>query len=156
MTNASDIRKNLDLVAEAGRPAQSPNGADRGKNVKVNLETLAREVPQGSKAKYDFNRGFLTFQDIMDDPRSFLEKYRKESQRETNNLVNYMSGMKPNPKYTDKEKYLRDGYESRGFSNGSVILVWWKEKRENLFIFTSSKDALVEVRDFLKFFRVIA
>lgn len=148
MSNANEIRKTLEIVEQAVKV-----GEDKGKDVKVNIETLARQAP--SKGKYDFNKGFLTFQDLMDDPRPFLEKYRKESKRDTSALTGYLAGMKADPKFTDKEKYLRQGYEARGFSNGRTYLVWWKEKKENLIIFTISKEAHVEIRDFLKFFRII-
>jgi hypothetical protein len=156
MSNANEIRKSLEVIAEA--TAVVAKGATKGapgqvQNVKVNLETLARQSQ--AKAKYDFNKSFLTFRDIMDDPRVFVEKYRKETQKDTSRLVDLINGMKEDPKYTDKEKYLRIGYESKGFSNGRLVLVWWKEKAENLFIFTHSKNDLMDVRDFLKFFSVI-
>lgn len=147
--SASEIRKTMDVMAEApAAPAQKVE-----KNVKVNLETLARSTP--SKGKYNFNKGFLTFQDMMDDPNPFLTKYRKEKAVDTTKLITYLSGMKPLEKYTDKSHYLRIGYEARGFGNSNTILVWWKEKSENLLIFTGSKDAHVEIRDFLQFFRII-
>jgi len=156
MTNTNEIRKNLDLVTEMGKSVSAQNGADKNKDVKVNLETLARQVPQGCKAMYPFNKGFLTFQDIMDDPRPFIEKYRKESGvTDTTNLLELMKGFKPENKFTQKEKYLRAGYESRGFANAHMVLVWWKEKAEQLIMFAKSKENLVEVREFLKFYRVI-
>lgn len=156
MSNATEIRKSLEVINEAVSVAAKGSAKAapaQARNVKVNLETLARQSQ--AKARYDFNKSFLTFRDILDDPRVFLEKYRKETQKDTSVLVQLMMGMKEDPKYTDKEKYLRIGYESKGFSNGKIVLVWWKEKSENLFIFAHSKGDLMDVRDFLKFFSVI-
>ncbi|MNK64643.1 hypothetical protein D3C87_838910 [compost metagenome] len=150
MSNANEMRKALEIVNEAQVPQA---GVDQNKNVRVAIETLGREAP--SRGRYDFNKGFLTFQDILDDPNPFIGKYRKESQQDTSNLAQYIGNMKPNAKLTDKEKYLRDGYESRGFSNGRNYLVWYKDKKESLFIFASSKDDHMQIRDFLKFFNVI-
>lgn len=156
MNNAEQIRKTLEVLNEAtavvakGSAKAAPSQAQ---NVKVNLETLARQSQ--ARAKYDFNKSFLTFRDILDDPRVFLEKYRRETQKDTSKLVELMSGLKEDPKYTDKEKYLRIGYEAKGFSNGKIVLVWWKEKTESLFMFSHSKGDLMDVRDFLKFYSVI-
>lgn len=150
-TNASEIRKAMDLV-EMGKPASNAvRPVD--KNVQVNIQTLAREVK--NKGRYRFNKGFLTFQDILDQPKPFLEKYRKESKQDTSKLTGYLAGFKADPKYTDKEHYLRHGWEARGFSNNQVVLVWFKEKTEDLMIFAHSNDAVVEIRDFLRFFNVI-
>lgn len=154
MSNANEIRKTLEILNEAAPSKKIPQaGVDQNKNVRVNIETLGRQAP--SRGRYDFNKGFLTFQDILDDPNPFIGKYRKESQQDTSNLARYIGGMKPNDKLTDKEKYLRDGYEARGFDNGRNYLVWWKDKKESLLIFASSKDDHMQIRDFLKFFNVI-
>lgn len=151
MSNASEIRKTIELVAEAGNVAKV--GVDQHKNVVVNIETLARET--NAKGKYDFNKGFLTFRDIIDAPASFIEKYRKESRKDTSRLVDYLKNLQVDAKFTDKEKYLREGYEARGYSNGKLILVWWKDKKESLFIFAPNNTVLSEVRDFMKFFGII-
>jgi hypothetical protein len=151
MTNAEQIRKAMDLVEAPAKSDQKP----AEKNVKVNLETLIRDR-RFIKGRYNFNKGFLTFQDIIDNPNPFIEKYRKEAQKDTSNLVTVMSGFKADPKFTDKEKYLRQGWESRGFSNNhNSMLIWFKDNKESLIIFAPSKDLLQEMRDFFLFFNVI-
>jgi hypothetical protein len=122
-------------------------------SVKEYIEWLFKHTP--AKARYDFNKGFLMFQDIMDNPSDALSRYRKESQRETTQLVEILKGMKPDPRYTDKEHYLRIGFESRGYSNGDLVLIWLKDKKENLIICARSNDVIVRVRDFLKHFHII-
>lgn len=126
---------------------------DKGKYVKINIETLARGTPH--RGKYFFNKGFMTFSDIINNPKPYVEKYRKESKTDTSRLITIINGLKVNPKFTDKEHYFRVGYEARGFSNSYLTLVWFKEKQEDLIIFAQTKEDLMLIRDFLKFYRVI-
>jgi hypothetical protein len=92
----------------------------------------------------------------MDDPTQYVQKYRKESQADTSNLVTYLSSMKKDSRYTDKQHYLRQGWEARGYTNGQIILIWFKEKQENLMIFARHNQAIGELRDFFKFFGIIS
>ena len=149
--SANDLRKTMDLLNEAApvEKATKPNT----NNVKVNLETLARSA--GSKGRYNFNKGFLTFQDVLDGPSPFITQYRKTRVVDATRLMTLLDGMQPQEKYTDKSHYLRVGYEARGFSNGKVVLVWFKEKGESLIIFTQNKQDHMDVRDFLEFCQVI-
>lgn len=145
--SAEQMRKAMNTLVEAASADEKP------KSVIENIATLRRHAPLC--ARYYFNKGYLTFMDMMDNPKPQLELYRKESKREITNLVNLLSGMKPDDRYTGKEHYLRIGYEARGFSNGNIVLVWLKDKQESLFIFARDKDTLMSVRDFLKHFNII-
>lgn len=150
MTNAEQLRAAMDIVESTNEASKKPIE----KNVKVNIETMLRDS-RFSQARYLFNKGFLTFQDLLDNPEPFIEKYRKDKAVDTSSLVGYMSGFKADPKFTDKQHYLRQGWEARGFTNDSTALIWYKEKQENLLIFARGKQALQEIRDFLIFYNII-
>lgn len=141
--SASEIRKTIEVI----------NEVEKKLSVREYIEWLFKHTPV--KARYDFNKGYLMFQDIMDDPRSALEKYRKEIGRPIDHLVNSLKGMQADARYTDKEHYLRIGFESRGYSNGDLVLIWLKDKKENLIICARDNNTVADVRDFLKHFNII-
>ena len=155
MSSAADeMRRTLDALNEAAQPKLTAEGKPvGGKNVMVNINTLSRQIPH--RGRYYFNKGFLAFQDIIDNPAEAVQLYRKNKAVDTVALLDVLKGLKPDERFTDKEHYLRLGFEARGFSNDQLYLIWFKDKVESLLIFAKSQDRLVDVRDFLKAMNII-
>lgn len=150
MNAADQIRKNLSLF-EAQAPTKPES--KKSKDIKTTLSTLRRQFP--STARYDFGSSWTNFESVLKDIPGHVNAFRRKAEFDAQKLQKLLDGIRKDERLTDKEHYLREGYESRGFSNRQVVLCWFKEKGEHLFVFAPDNDSVALIRDFLRHFGCI-
>ena len=151
---SSDLRKILNIINESTTPMrEAPEKAPIQKDVKNSLNVLSRQY--GQKGRYVINAGYKNLDGVLKSLRQFVSKYTIATKKDVSNLVTAFRGLQKNDRLTDKEHYLRQGFESIGFTSPEITLVWFKDDDEYLYIFAKNNETVMDIRDFFQYFKVI-